>query len=122
MRRSIDLGSEQRRPVAGRRAAHANSRARHSLASAPCDRPTPPTLARGGDSISRTCIIEGVDDAVVRAMVLPLTFRARFAAALREPPPALGAFHDVAAQNVAVRRRSTGACRCAPTRWLAQLA
>lgn len=48
-----------------------------------------PTLARAVSLDLADVIIEGVDDPVVRAMVLPLTFRARFAAALREPPPAL---------------------------------
>jgi AraC-like DNA-binding protein len=48
-----------------------------------------PALARAASLDLADVIIEGVDDAVVRAMVFPVTFRARFAAALREPPPAL---------------------------------
>ena len=48
-----------------------------------------PMLARAVSLDLTDVIIEGVDDPIVRAMVLPLTFRARFAAALREPPAAL---------------------------------
>jgi AraC-like DNA-binding protein len=48
-----------------------------------------PIVARAARLDLADVIIEGVDDAVVRAMVLPLTFRARFAAALHEPPAAL---------------------------------
>jgi len=48
-----------------------------------------PAVARAVGLDLADVIIEGVDDAVVRALVLPLTFRARFAAALHEPPPAL---------------------------------
>ncbi len=48
-----------------------------------------PIVARAARLDLADVIIEGVDDAVVRAMVLPVTFRARFAAALQEPPAAL---------------------------------
>jgi AraC-like DNA-binding protein len=48
-----------------------------------------PALARAVGLDLADVIIEGVDDDILRAMVLPATFRARFAAALREPPPAL---------------------------------
>lgn len=64
--------------------------------SAPCFGVSPlrsadaPVLARAASLDLADVIIEGVDDPVIRAMVLPLTFRARFAAALREPPPMLG--------------------------------
>jgi AraC-like DNA-binding protein len=51
-----------------------------------------PSLARCAALDFADVIVEGVDDAAVRALVLPLTFRARFAAALREPPPVLGLF------------------------------
>jgi AraC-like DNA-binding protein len=54
-----------------------------------------PIVARAARLDLADVIIEGVDDAVVRAMVLPLTFRARFAAALREPPPALALSTDL---------------------------
>jgi len=48
-----------------------------------------PALARAVSLDLADVIVEGVDDAVVRAMVFPMMFRARFAAALRDPPPAL---------------------------------
>jgi len=35
-------------------------------------------------------VTEGVDDGVLRDLVLPRTFTARFTDALRDPPPALG--------------------------------
>jgi AraC-like DNA-binding protein len=48
-----------------------------------------PALARGVSLDLADVIIEGIDETVLRTLVFPLTFRARFAAALREPPPAL---------------------------------
>jgi AraC-like DNA-binding protein len=48
-----------------------------------------PTLARCAALDFADMIVEGVDDAALRAVVLPLTFRARFIAALQEPPAAL---------------------------------
>lgn len=48
-----------------------------------------PVVARAVSLDLAEIIIEGVDDPVVRTLVLPLTFRARFARALSEPPAAL---------------------------------
>jgi AraC-like DNA-binding protein len=48
-----------------------------------------PALARCAMSDVSDLVVEGVDDSVVRELVLPRTFTARFADAWREPPPAL---------------------------------
>jgi len=48
-----------------------------------------PALARGAALELTDVIVEGIDDTALRTLVFPLTFRARFAAAMREPPPAL---------------------------------
>ena len=74
---------------------HASSRARPSSACVHCDQQTRRSWPAPPELDLADVIIEGVDDAVVRAMVLPLTFRARFAAALREPPPALALSTDL---------------------------
>jgi AraC-like DNA-binding protein len=48
-----------------------------------------PTLARCAALEFADVLVETVDDGAIRALVLPQTFRARFMAALRDPPPAL---------------------------------
>jgi AraC-like DNA-binding protein len=48
------------------------------------------TLARCAELEFADVLIDGVDDGVTRELVAPHCFRARFAAALREPPVALG--------------------------------
>ena len=47
------------------------------------------TVARCAELEFADVIVEGIDDGVARDLVTPATFRARFAAALHEPPPAL---------------------------------
>ena len=49
-----------------------------------------PALARAAALEFADVLVEGVDDAVVRELVQPRTFTARFAAALASPPPAVG--------------------------------
>src|SRR5919199_4203541 len=49
-----------------------------------------PALAQCAALEFSDVLVEGVDDAALRALVFPLCFSTRFAAALREPPPALG--------------------------------
>ncbi len=49
-----------------------------------------PALARAAALEFADVLVEGVDDAVVRDLVLPRTFTARFAAALSNPPLAVG--------------------------------
>lgn len=49
-----------------------------------------PALARAAALEFADVLVEGVDDAVVRDLVQPRTFTARFAAALAHPPPAVG--------------------------------
>jgi AraC-like DNA-binding protein len=54
-------------------------------------RPTDgPAVARCAEMELADVLCEGVDDAALRELVLPLGFSARFAAALAAPPPALG--------------------------------
>ena len=48
-----------------------------------------PAMARCATLEFADVLVETVDDTAIRALVMPLTFRARFMAALREPPPAL---------------------------------
>jgi AraC-like DNA-binding protein len=48
------------------------------------------TLARCAELEFADVLIDGVDDGVTRELVTPHCFRVRFAAALREPPAALG--------------------------------
>jgi AraC-like DNA-binding protein len=47
------------------------------------------TVARCAELEFADVLVEGIDDAVARDLVTPATFRARFAAALHDPPPAL---------------------------------
>jgi AraC-like DNA-binding protein len=47
------------------------------------------TLARCASLDFADVLVETVDDDAIRSLVLPLTFHARFVAALREPPPGL---------------------------------
>ncbi len=49
-----------------------------------------PVVARCAELDVADILIDGVDDAALRALVLPAGFRARFARALAEPPAALG--------------------------------
>ena len=49
-----------------------------------------PAMARCADAEFADVITEGMDDAWVRELVLPYAFTARFAAALRDAPSALG--------------------------------
>lgn len=49
-----------------------------------------PVLARCVELEIADVLIDGVDDEAMRALVLPATFHARFAAALATPPAALG--------------------------------
>ena len=49
-----------------------------------------PALARAAALEFADILVEGVDDVVVRELVQPRTFTARFAAALSNPPPAVG--------------------------------
>ena len=53
-----------------------------------------PALARAASLEFADVLVEGVDDAVVRELVQPRTFTARFAAALSSPPPAVGLTDD----------------------------
>jgi AraC-like DNA-binding protein len=48
-----------------------------------------PTLARCAALDFADVLVESVDDRAIRDLVLPLTFRARFVVAMREPPPGL---------------------------------
>jgi AraC-like DNA-binding protein len=54
-----------------------------------------PALARCAHLEFCDVLVEGVDDPVARELVLPRGFGARFAAALREPPPAFGLEGDL---------------------------
>ena len=47
------------------------------------------TVARCAELEFADVLVEGIDDTVARDLVTPATFRARFAAALHDPPPAL---------------------------------
>jgi AraC-like DNA-binding protein len=47
------------------------------------------TVARCAELEFADILVEGIDDTVARDIVTPATFRARFAAALHDPPPAL---------------------------------
>ncbi len=49
-----------------------------------------PVMARCAALEFADVLVDGVDDGAARDLILPATFHARFAAALREPPPALG--------------------------------
>ena len=49
-----------------------------------------PALAGAAEHEFADVFTEGVDDAVLRSLIAPVLFSARFACALREPPPALG--------------------------------
>ena len=49
-----------------------------------------PALAAAAAHDFADVLTEGVDDGVLRALVAPMMFSARFAAALRDPPPSLG--------------------------------
>jgi AraC-like DNA-binding protein len=48
------------------------------------------TLARCAELEFTDVLIDGVDDGATRDLIAPHLFRARFAAALRDPPPTLG--------------------------------
>jgi AraC-like DNA-binding protein len=49
-----------------------------------------PVMARCAELEFADVLVDGIDDGAARDLVLPATFHARFAAALRDPPPALG--------------------------------
>lgn len=61
-----------------------------------------PALAAAATGDFADVLIEGVDDGVIRALMTPMMFSTRFAAALRTPPPSLGL--DAPLQQAAWRK------------------